>query len=424
MARGDGSRTTSDAVAAALDRLAHLDPVLGWMVAVRHEALDELQPARGPLAGVPVVVKDVLVDHDRPPTAGSAAHATWLRGTAPALVRLRARGAAVVGYSNLQEWCLGTISAVSAYGPIRNPWDPELIAGGSSGGSAACVAAGLVPAALGSDAGGSVRVPAACCGVVGFKPTFGRVSTEGFVGDGCPIDHLGCLARSVQDVETLFRVLASDGRHDARRPGDPSGLRVGVARPHFFDDLEPHIRSSIEDAVNALRPAVAAVEDVTVEGAERARRAVSAIMLPFVAERLRDVVEERPDRLRPETLGMLRRGLAMSPSRRRDASEVVRDVSAGWARVFHTVDVVVTPTLAQAPPRLDAGKDALESVERGHLALNAPMNLAGVPALSVPCGDLGASLTFTAARGRDAVALALGKRWEALRGPLWAPAAP
>ena len=373
---------------------------------------------------MPVVVKDVLVDHDRPPTAGSDAHATWLRGTARALALLRAQGAAVVGYSNLQEWCLGTISAVSAFGPIRNPWDRELIAGGSSGGSAACVAAGVVQAALGSDAGGSVRVPAACCGVVGFKPTFGRVSTEGFVGDGCPIDHLGCLARSVQDVETMVGVLAADGRDDAQGPSDPSALRVGVARPHFFDELEPHISSSIEDAVKALRPAVATVDDITVEGAERARRAVSAIMLPFVATRLREVVEERPDRLRPETLSMLKRGLAMSPARHREASEAVRDVTAGWERVFHTVDVVVTPTLAQAPPRLDAGKDALESAERSHLALNAPMNLAGVPALSVPCGDLGASLTFTTARGRDAVALALGKRWEALRGPLPMPSAP
>ena len=403
---------------AALESVGSLDPHLAWVAGFRPQATAEAERASGPLAGVPVIVKDVFVDAGRAPGAGSEVAAGWLTGTADVLRALRAQGAVVIGYANLHEWCLGTTSTVSALGPIRNPRDPRRIAGGSSGGSAACVAAGIVPVALGSDAGGSIRVPAACCGVVGLKPSFGLLSTSGFTGDGCPVDHVGPLGRTVDDVALVVDALAPRPLTHPR----VGSLRVGVARRHFFDALEPPIEAAVEDAIAALAGGVAEVCEVEVEGAEGARRALSTIFVPFVTRRIERELGELPDALQPETLSTLRRGGSPDEARVAEAAATRRAVVRGWRRVFERVDVVVTPTLAEAPPRLDAGRDALFTAQRSHLALNAPMNLAGIPALTVPCAEGGASVTVSAPRGHDGVVLALGKTLERLRGSL--PRAP
>ncbi len=402
------------AVEEALAAMDALDPELAWVIGVRRHAAREAEDAHGPLAGVPVIVKDVFADGGRRPTVGSHVPADWLTGTAPALGRLRALGAAVAGYANLQEWCLGTISAISALGPIRNPHDPDLIAGGSSGGSAACVAAGIVPVALGSDAGGSVRVPAACCGVVGFKPTFAAIPTEGSTCEGIPIDHVGLLARTVDDIALVFGALT--GREPFE--GDVERLRVGVARPHFFDALDSSIADALEAAIASMTALVADVREVEIRAAPRARHAVADIMLPLVAEQLRSALADRPGAFHPETRAMLERGASLPNTAKSGALAVAASVRAGWARVFREVDVVITPTLAQPPPRLDAGAEALRSVERSHLELNAPMNLGGVPAMSMPCGELGASLTFTGPVGADGIVLKVARAWEEVRGPL------
>ena len=158
-------------VEAAFERIDALDPVLNSFIKLRASASTEARAAGGPLGGVPIAVKDVFVDGGREPTAGSRVRPTWLSGTALALSRLRDAGAVIVGYTNMHEWSLDMTSTVSAFGPVHNPWDPSRVAGGSSKRSTAAVSAALVPGAIGTDAGDSIRCPAACCGVVGFKPT-------------------------------------------------------------------------------------------------------------------------------------------------------------------------------------------------------------------------------------------------------------
>ncbi|MDQ3940687.1 MAG: amidase, partial [Actinomycetota bacterium] len=234
-------------VAASLERIEAIDYRFNAFSEFRSAARDEARPD-GPLAGVPIGVKDLLVDGGRHPMAGSKVHADWLSGTAEAVRRLRAAGAAVVGYTNLHEWGVGTTSAITSTGPISNPRARDRIAGGSSGGSAAAVAAGMVTAAIGTDAGGSIRIPAACCGISGFKPTHGRVPTEGFTGHGGGIDHIGPMGRNVSDVRALFEVLAGTPTLSV----DVKQLRVGVAREHFFGHVDAEVEAVLADALAQL----------------------------------------------------------------------------------------------------------------------------------------------------------------------------
>jgi aspartyl-tRNA(Asn)/glutamyl-tRNA(Gln) amidotransferase subunit A len=375
-----------------------------------------LEPGEGPLSGLRLAVKDVFVDQDRPPTCGSDVHATWLDGTATVLERLRDAGAAIVAYTNLHEWGVGTSSLVTATGPIRNPRDPDRIAGGSSGGSAVVVADGAVDAAIGTDAGGSIRIPAACCGIVGLKPTHGSVPTRGFFADGSGVDHIGPMTTSVRTARTLFEVMSAT-RVD---PVDVGSLRVGVVREFFFADLDPAVAAAVEEAIGFLDAVVADVRDVVVESAERSRRAMPALVLAGLLDRLAPRFEEQIDEFQPETREAFLRARTIDDDARAEARRIQQDVTQGFTRVFEEVDVVVTPTISAPPPLIDDPVVRLPSGERSidqaYVPLNAPMNHAGVPALSLPCARLDdgmtVNVTLTAARGREDVVLGLGEALE------------
>lgn len=403
------SSEVAEASLARIEELRHLNA----FSETRESAPEEAASATGPLAGVPLAVKDMLVDRDRTPRCGSDFHGTWVSGTATVVARLRAAGAVVVGYTNLHEWGVGMTSAVTATGPIRNPWDTDLVPGGSSGGSAAALAAGMVPAALGTDAGGSVRCPSACCGTTGIKPSWGRVPTEGFVGHGGPIDGIGPMARSVDDVALLLGVMVDE---DLVLP-DASSLRVGVPRTFFFDDVDQRVAATVESAIHALRGVVDSVVDVDLPSAAMASFAVPGLLLPLFAEHLSETDE---DLLQPPTARLFELGRGMTEEDRRQAAEVRAAVVEDWDRVFRDVDVVVTPTLPAPPARIETVMLELPSgpasPELAYLRTNAPMNLGGVPALSLPCGEIGGglttNLTLSAARGGDEVALAAGRALE------------
>lgn len=415
-----GEADAATVIENARSRIASFDPALNSFVELRDAAPDEaahVDPSSGPLAGVPVAVKDVFAVDDRPPGMGSRVHAEWMRGTAAVVDRLRRAGAIVLGYTNLHEWAIGTTSTETATGPIRNPWNPDHVAGGSSGGSAAALAAGFAPAAIGSDMGGSIRIPAACCGVVGLKPTWGLVPTAGYVGDGVEIDHVGPMARTVEDVRTLLDVLA---------PADYSSpaiadLTIGVAEPYFFDDVEPATGDAIAAAVEVISSLVRRVVRVEVAGVAESRLAVSLIALPAVARVLGDTVRDRRDEFQPETAQVLALGAEMSEEDRAHGAALRDSVRAGWDDVFRDVDVVLTPTLP-APPALVSEKivelpSGVASADLSYIALNGPMNLGGVPSLSLPCGSTNegwsVGLSLTAARGRDATVLGIGAALEA-----------
>lgn len=379
-------------------------------IADRLNAFTEIttEPSRptGPLAGVPVAVKDVFVDRDRAPTMGSLVHPRGMSGTAAVLRLLRDAGATVLGYTNLHEWGLGTTSVITATGPIRNPWDTDRIAGGSSGGSAAAVAAGIVPVAIGTDAGGSVRIPAACCGIVGFKPSFGVISLEGDVAATSPVNHAGVLARNVADAGYVFEILAGRGL----KRGSTDDLVVGVP-DNFFYDVQDEVAQAVGEAVSLLGRAVKQVRSISIPNLEDSADAVSRALLPQTAALLATDLEERPGDFAPRTLKALQRGAST------ESNEIdLRSFRGAWDVAFESCDVVAVPTLPAVPPAITEHKIELPSgpavTDLAQLALNAPMNTGGVPALTVPCGEidgLPVSLTLVANRGADAVVLEAGR---------------
>lgn len=363
----------------------------------------------GPLAGVVAVVKDCFYDRGRTPTMGSRLLPPAREATAVALDRLRAAGASITAYANLHEWAVGMTSVFSALGPIANPHDPARIAGGSSGGSAVAVAAGAADLALGTDAGGSIRCPAACCGVVGFKPTFGAVPAAGAVGEDSELSCIGPLARHVAGTAAAFAVLA--GRAPAAI--DPSGLTVAVAGGFFTADLAPAVAGVLARAAKLLAGLCRSAIDVDVAGAELAGPAVSVLHLSHTAALVGRALAERATDLHPKTAAVLERGRRYGPQDLARARRTARVVTAGFARVFERADVVLTPTLpAPAAPiatRLLELPSGPASAERAYLAFNAPMSLAGLPALSLPAGrwgDLPVGVTLTGRAGEDAVVLA------------------
>ena len=401
-----------EVVEASLARCESLLSSGNALVEVTREAFDGAQAPRGPLWGIPVVVKDMFVDGGRVPTVGSRVTPEWMTGTAEILNRLRAAGAAVVAYSNLHEWAIGTTSAVTASGPIANPRHRDAIAGGSSGGSAVALAVGAAPLAVGTDAGGSIRIPSACCGVVGLKPTLGAVPLDGFaLPDGPPIDHVGPMARNVADTKLMFEVLAGRSVPEA----EVTALKMGVPVAAFFADLVPEVGARYEEVLRELRKLVGSDSDVDLPGVEAAPIAVGGSLLPYVAKILHEDLERRPEAFGPETLAALTFGASLSEDDRAEADAQRRAVCAAFDAVFAEVDVLVTPTIPGPPAPADTQTVVLASGPAGpdvaYSRYNGPMNLAGVPALSVPVAD-DLSLTISAARGREDLVLAVGAALE------------
>jgi aspartyl-tRNA(Asn)/glutamyl-tRNA(Gln) amidotransferase subunit A len=259
---------------ACLDRIETLNPILNAFITIMHEraladarqAEEEIQQGkwRGPLHGIPIGLKDLIDTAGVRTTCGSAQFAERIpTEDAEVVMRLKRYGAVILGKQNLQEFAYGGTSASSHFGPVRNPWDVERITGGSSGGSAAAVAAGMCLGAIGTDTGGSVRQPAAFCGIVGIKPTYGRVSTRGVFPLSWSLDHMGLLCRNITDTALMLEVLAG---YDATDPTSVNwetekysatlGLkekpRIGVVRHPFFDEIDSDIDQAINEALSSL----------------------------------------------------------------------------------------------------------------------------------------------------------------------------
>ena len=420
---------------AHLDRIAAVEPAVDAFLAVTAErALDRARAldarlAKGeaapPLAGVPAAVKDVLHVEGLPTTCGSR----LLEGYRPpfsatAVERLEAAGAIVVGKTNMDEFAMGSSTENSAYKATRNPWDPGRVPGGSSGGSAAAVAARMAPVALGTDTGGSIRQPAAFCGVVGLKPTYGRVSRYGLVAFGSSLDQVGPLARSVEDVALAAAPLFGADPRDATsvdRPAgdlaaalarDAAGLRVGIPRAFLAEGVEAETRARFVEALAALGDAGVRLVDVDLP---HLRHAVATYYLVATAEASSNLA--RYDGVR---FGRREGGdsdLRSLYGRTRDAGfgpEVKRRIILGtfalssgyydayylraqkvralirrdFERAFEACDVVATPTTPSPAFRLgEKTSDPLQMYLED--IFTVPANLAGLPALSVPCGLAG-----------------------------------
>ena len=377
------------------------------------------------LAGVPLALKDVFTTTDMPTTCGSKILQGWTSPyDATVTARLRAAGIPILGKTNMDEFAMGSSTENSAFGPTRNPHDPTRVPGGSSGGSAAAVAAGLVPAALGSDTGGSVRQPAAFCGVVGIKPTYGRVSRYGLVGFASSLDQVGTFGRTVYDATLLLRTIAGPDPLDSTAAAAPvpdwladldagaEGLVVGVPREFFPPELDPRIARLCHDAAERLAAAGAEVREVSLPHTEYA---ISTYYVIAPAEASSNLARYDGVRYGLRAPGAdsavavyeATRSLGFGAEVKRRIMLGTYVLSAGYydeyygtaqrvrgliardfREVFATgVDVLLTPTTPSVAFRLG---EKLEDPYQMYLAdiFTVTANLAGVPALSLPIGTV------------------------------------
>lgn len=346
---------------------------------------------RGPLHGIPISIKDLIDVAGVPTTAASRVRAGHRAARdAPSVARLREAGAVFVGKTNLHEFAFGTTCEDSAFGPARNPVDPSRSPGGSSGGSAAAVATGMSIASLGTDTGGSIRIPAAACGVVGLKPRFGEISCDGVVPLGCTLDHVGPLCRSVLDAAVLYDVLRGEPRSaDAWRPaGGP--LRLGVPRRYFMDRLDEDVRGSFEAALDRVRRAGHRTVDLEVPHAALSATVYLHTVLPEAAAYHASMLERQPDDYTPAVRLRLEMGRYVL------AEDYVRAMG-GRHRLRSEVDAALTecdalalPTLPIPAPPLGAESVPMggqrEPVRAAMLRLTQLFNLTGHPAISIPMG--------------------------------------
>ena len=351
---------------------------------------------RGPLHGIPIAIKDNI------DTAGlrTTAASELFKDRVPAddadiVVRLKRAGAIVIGKTNLHEFAYGGSSSVSFFGPVRNPWAPDRVPGGSSGGSAAAVAAGLCFGAFGTDTAGSIRLPASYCGLVGLKPTYGRVSNRGVIPLSWTLDHTGPLCKTVDDAAVLLAVTAGFDPLDPASVDRPvpdytralrtgaTTLRMGLPRAGFFDDLHPDVARAVDEAISVLRSLGVAATDVTLPAAGHL---LVPIMGPEAHAYHARFLAESPHKYQPQTSERLvQLGSAASREQYIDARRQCELRRRDITQVFSTVDVLVTPTVAGLPSTIDPIEQSA-GLDPGRTRNTAPFDVLGLPAISIPCG--------------------------------------
>ena len=352
---------------------------------------------RGPLHGVPISIKDLLDIRGVPTTAASRVRSGHVAPRdAPAIAHLRLAGAVFVGKTNLHEFAFGTTNEDSAFGPARNPHDPTRSPGGSSGGSGASVAAGMALASIGTDTGGSIRIPAAACGVVGLKPTLGEVSIDGVVPLSRTMDHIGPLTQSVADASLVYHALLGDAHAKPPAPMPLHGLRLAVPRAYFCDLLDDEVRARFDAALDRLRAAGVHVDEITIQHANDIAPVYLHIVLSDAAAYHAATLETMWDQYTPNVrtrLEMGRHVLAEDYVRALAGRDVLkREVDAALAQ--H--DALVLPTMPiPAPPigasTVQVGKTA-EPVRNMMLRLTQPFNVSGHPAIAIPSGTTSVGL--------------------------------
>jgi aspartyl-tRNA(Asn)/glutamyl-tRNA(Gln) amidotransferase subunit A len=355
-----------------------------------------------PADGIPLAVKDLLDTAGLTTTYGSAIFVDHVpTQTADSVARLEAAGYANVGKTNLHEFAYGITSENVHFGTVPNPIAPGRTAGGSSGGSAAALAAGLADVALGSDSGGSIRIPAACCGIVGFKPTYDLVSTAGCFPLAPSFDHVGPMARTVEACEEMLRALAPG--FEARDLEALDDLRVGVA---WLDEADPLVRD---------RVAAAAAHFPNRDPVDLPRADIDAAFMREVADVHRELYEEHADLYGENVAVKIERCLAITDAEAAAAARRRDDYRAEAERIAAGFDLLLTPTLSVVAPPVELGDLKL----RGILTRNTlPVNALGWPALALPCGaaenGLPASAQIIGRPGDDALVLAAGRRLASL----------
>src|ERR1700730_6572911 len=418
-----------------LKRIEKLNPALNAYITVMGEQAlahaRELETERqngkwrGPLHGIPIGLKDLFDTAGVRTTAGSAVFADRIPSEDAEVVRrLKTSGAVILGKLNMHEFAYGDTSAQSHFGPVRNPWNREHVPGGSSGGSAAAVAAGLCYGALGSDTGGSIREPASYCNIVGLKPTYGLVSTRGVIPLSWSLDHVGPLARTVADAAVMLQGIAGydPAETTSRQMSVPdytavlnskvSSLRLGVARDFFFEGLHPEVEAAINEALSVLKRLTAGLKEINVP--------VSADTSVLRAEAYAyhaEFMAKTPELYDPWTLERLRTGAEVATLAYIAGLREISEFRRSTRRMFESVDAVITPTAPTRPrTTLEAGADPPSRRPVLGLRNTAPFDRNGLPTISIPCGfttkDLPIGLQISGPLGGEEVILQLAQAYE------------
>lgn len=427
-----------------LDRIAEVEPRLNAFVQVTAQtALAEARAAeeevaagayRGALHGIPLSLKDLFDVAGVPTTAGGGFPAQAAAADSAVTERLRASGAVLLGKTLLHEHAFGVTSVNPHFGAVRNPWAAERIAGGSSGGSAAAVATGCGYGSIGTDTGGSIRIPAALCGVVGLKPTRGRVSLRGVVPLSWTLDHAGPLARTVRDAALLYAAIAG---HDAADPGSRTaphedalaeletgcaGLRVGVWE-EALAQADPAVAALVRAAVAALAGAGARVGEVSLPRASELLPTQLTIIGTDAYAFHRERFDAEPERYGDDVRTRIARGRATTGAEYAAARRRRSEIRSAFDALLASYDAVALPTTVVPAPARE-GDDAVATAGR-LTALTSPFNLTGLPAISVPCGLAGGlpvGVQLVGARWQEARLLRVARAYEIARGEhLWPP---
>jgi aspartyl-tRNA(Asn)/glutamyl-tRNA(Gln) amidotransferase subunit A len=419
-----------------LARIERLDPTLHSYITItaeaalaeaqRAEAAARLGGALGPLHGVPLALKDLFDTAGVRTTAGAKILADRVpTGDAAVVRRLREAGAVLLGKLNLHEFACGVTTANPHFGVCRNPWDPDCIPGGSSGGSAAAVAAALCYGALGSDTGGSIRIPAALCGIAGLKPTYGRVSRAGVVPLCWSLDHVGPMTRDVTDAALLLNVIAGPDRDDPASAAVPvpdsleglddgvRGLRVGLPRGYFFEQADAEVLAAVEGAVEVLRAEGAAVREIAIADLDLLSTVFAVIFVVEAAAYHQRWLRERPHDYGDDVRQRLLPGMLYPATEYVNAQRARRRILESFLAALTEVDLLVMPTVPMAAPPIPGPPVATPNpLTRYTFAFD----VTGLPALTVPCGFTAAGLPIglqIAGRPFDeATVLRVGRAYE------------
>ena len=398
---------------AALQRISTLNPRLNAFITVLEDRASAAAKAaeqemmsgqrRGPLHGIPIALKDLCATKGVRTTAGSRILRDHIpTDDATVALRLAEAGTILLGKLHMNEFAYGPDGDNGHYGRVRNPWNLEHITGGSSSGSGAALAASLCLGALGSDTGGSIRIPAALCGIAGIKPTYGRVSRYGLTPLSWSLDHAGPMAKTVEDVALLLQAMAGYDTKDpasahravpdyaAALNGDVRGLRIGIPREYFFDVIDPEVEGAVRQAIEVLRRLGASLHDVSWPALRYVTLAALIIVL-VEASAFHDAwIRTRPQDYSPDIALRLKWGLLLPASVYIKAQRLRTLLCREVAQLWRQVDVLVTPATMMAAPHpgemhIRLGNRQM-STREALLRPMRPFNLTGLPAMSVPCG--------------------------------------
>ncbi len=392
---------------AILERIERLNPTLNAYITVMGDqaladarsAADEIASGnyRGPLHGVPIGVKDLCSTKGVRTTAGSKILAGWVPEEDATVIRkLHDAGAIIVGKTNLHEWAFGTTGINDHFGTAHNAWDADRITGGSSSGSGTGVAAGLCFAALGSDTGGSIRIPSSLCGVTGIKPTYGRVSLHGVVPLSWSLDHVGPMARSVRDCALVLEAIAGRDPQDHSTVDVPveawsekldeglDGLRIALP-DYGFDGIEEDVATNVREAISSLERLGATIIEIEMPALREYWIAAQQVLLGEAAAYHKENLEQRPQDFGNDLPGRIQSGLDMKATDYVQAARLLDEARRGAAdAMFDGADLLALPATRATAPTIESV--TTEDPTIGLTLMTAPFDLTGQPAITVPCG--------------------------------------